>query len=235
MNKSLRALYIKLKEVCVPLLFKPKSQEVKLNIPFFAQWESTKLVESIINGKISEATKDPKWKNSGAVNKREYLNWSWNMCGMACLKMILSYKKLLTPPLVTLGKMALSEGCYRINNSSKVPGDYLDGLYHYPFLKFVKKKFGLIAQASQTLIVPEIVNQMDRGRLIIASVSPQIRSGKETFNKGGHLVVITGYNLRQKCFWINNPSGFYGQSQKNFKITFNYFSKYFSNRGIIFN
>lgn len=235
MTKHLRETLISLKNTYYLLFAKPKRQELKINIPYFSQWESPELVEKIILGDILEATKDPKWKNSGAINKQEYLNWSWNMCGMACLKMILSYKKFLTPPLVTLGKMALNEGCYRINNSSKVPGDYLDGLYHYPFLKFVEKKFGLIAQASQTLIIPEIVNQMGRGRLIIASVSPQIRSGKETFNKGGHLVVITGYDLKQKCLYINNPSGFYGQSQKNFKVTFKDFSKYFSNRGIIFN
>lgn len=235
MNKALRALYIKLKEFCFSIFFKPKNQRIKLDIPYFAQWESPELVEGIINGDISEAIKDPKWKNSGAVNKQEYLLWSWNMCGIACLKMILSYKKLPSPPLILLGKLALKEGCYKINPASKYPTTYLDGLYHYPFVKFLKKEFNLSAKVSQALVIPEIIVEMDRGHLAIVSVSPQIRSGKATINKGGHLVVITGYNLKRKCFWINNPSGFYGQSQENFKVTFKDFSKYFSNRGIIFN
>ncbi len=235
MTKQLRKILILLKNIYYLLFAKPKRQELKIDIPYFAQWESPELVEKIVLGDILEATKDQKWKNSGAVNKQEYLLWSWNMCGMACLKMILSYKKLPSPPLILLGKLALKDGCYKINHVSKYPATYLDGLYHYPFVKFLKKEFGLSAKVSQTLVIPEIIREMDRGHLVIASVSPQIRSGKKAPNKGGHLIVVTGYSQKQNCFWINNPSGFYKQSQQDFKVTFNDFSKYFFNRGVIIN
>lgn len=235
MIKYLRETLISLKNTYYLLFAKPKRQELKINIPYFSQWESPELVEKIILGDILEAAKDPKWKNSGAINKQEYLLWSWNMCGMACLKMVLSFKKLSSPPLIILGKLALKYGCYKINSASKHPATYLDGLYYYPFIKFLRKEFDISAGVSRTLVIPEIIREVDCGHLIIVSVSPQIRSSKKALNKGGHLVVITGYSLKQKCLWLNNPSGFYGQSQENFKVTFADFSKYFSNRGIIFN
>ncbi|MEK7571158.1 MAG: hypothetical protein AAB553_02700 [Patescibacteria group bacterium] len=83
-------LLLILKKSLYRFFYKPqKISFLHKNIPYFSQWESPTLVDTIVRKKIS-AKDDPRWKNSGAKTKAEYELWSHNTCGMACLKMILA-------------------------------------------------------------------------------------------------------------------------------------------------
>lgn len=84
-------------------------QYIHDTVPYFSQWESRGLVKQIITGKI-DGKDDPKWRESGAESREEYDEWSWNGCGMACLKMILASAQNKTIPLAALGKMSLRYG-----------------------------------------------------------------------------------------------------------------------------
>src|SRR5258708_36283534 len=103
MNKHKKNLLIKKLEVKY-LFYKPKLTSFVLeNFPYFSQWESANLADKFWSGKM-RVLDDPKWKNSGAKTKLDYLNWSWSACGMACLKMILAFKTKKTYPIIELGE-----------------------------------------------------------------------------------------------------------------------------------
>src|SRR5690349_18194630 len=80
-------------------------------VPYFCQWESRDLAKQIVDGHIS-TDDDPNWKASGAKTKKEYHDWSWSACGMACTKMILAHHSGKVVPIVTLGKKCAEYGGY---------------------------------------------------------------------------------------------------------------------------
>jgi len=203
-------------------------QKKILKIPFFSQWESAQLVEDIVKGKIW-ASSDPKWKNSGAESTEEYIYWSWNICGMACLKMILADKFDKEYKLIELAKSCESYGGYRRN------GNKIEGLFYKPFSVFLKQDYGLKARVwGWFLTIGRIRKEIEKGNYVMASVNAHIRDlGKEPMFKGGHLVLVTGYDRESHVLYLHNPSGFWKQSQQNFEITENDFRKYFAGRGIV--
>lgn len=197
------------------------------DVPYFSQWETPNLVQAIIEKKIS-ATDDPLWKNSGAKTKEEYVDWSWNGCGMACLKMILAYQGSKPDPLVILGKKCTEYGGYRS------PLSQSQGMLYRPFVKFVKAEYGIEAIASSAITLKDILVSLAHKNIVIASVSPQIREPKtKPKQKGGHLVLVLGYDLDAKKLYVHNPSGFSKQTQEYAAISFHDFKKFFANRGVI--
>lgn len=200
---------------------------VHSDVPYFSQWESPELVAQILNGVI-KAEDDPKWRGSGASSKAEYAAWSWAGCGMACLKMILAHHNKVTIPLVTLGQTCAQYGGY------DTPLEQSVGLKYAPFVTFVKAEFGLSAKAVPALPLMQIVSELARGNYVIASVSPAIRDVmSRPTTKGGHLVVILGYDLDKQEFYLHNPSGNSVESQKYAKVSFKDFKKFFGMQGIV--
>lgn len=195
-------------------------------VPYFAQWESRELVESIITKQI-EAKDDPRWRESGAKDVKEYTAWSWSCCGMACLKMILAHRKNKIIPLVTLGKQCIKYGGY------KLPLESHPGLYYKPFVTFIKSEYGLNGKAVSALTLAEIKQTISEGGYAIVSVTPEIRFPSQLPKKrGGHLVLVFGYDDEKQVIYLNNPSGF-RDSQERVEIPYKQFKRFFDNRGII--
>ncbi|MGL1890928.1 MAG: C39 family peptidase [Spirochaetaceae bacterium] len=207
-----------------------KQRKLYQEFPYYSQWISSNLVGDIINGNI-KAVDDPLWKSSGAITPDEYDFWAKNICGMACLKMILDYCKIKSPPLIELAKECTLYGGYKIQY------DDVDGLFYVPFTKYLKERFELESLSVSPLSINEISTETLKGNIFIVSVHYLIRKPNILYSgkKGGHLVVITGVDTSEKCFYINNPSGNSVSSQKNFKVDFNLFEKYFAGRGILIN
>lgn len=199
---------------------------VHRNVPYFSQWESPELVEKIVTKKI-EAKDDPRWRESGAKNTKEYAVWSWSCCGMTCLKMILAHKQHTVVPLVTLGKQCLSYGGYRM------PVEKSPGLFYKPFVSFIKQEYGPNGRAVGALTLGEIKQTISRGGYAIVSVTSEIRfPSREPTRRGGHLVLIFGYDDEEGAVHLNNPSGFKG-SQKDVKIPYKQFMKFFDHKGVL--
>ena len=60
-------------------------------VPFFSQWETPDMTMDVLaEGAEVALRRDPLWKGSGAETLDEYAVWAANICGMACLKMILA-------------------------------------------------------------------------------------------------------------------------------------------------
>lgn len=203
-----------------------KKQFLHQNIPYFSQWESSELVEDIIYERMS-AKDDPLWQNSGARTLQEYEIWSWNGCGMACLKMILAFKLGKEIPLVKLGRRCQKFGGY-------IPKEgELDGLYYEPFLKFIREDYGLAGRIISPMEIEDMLAELERENFVIASVSHEIRNPEATPSKrGGHLVLLLGYHLPQQTLFLHNPSGLPPDSQEYTQISFKDFNKFFAHRGI---
>jgi hypothetical protein len=197
------------------------------NVPYFCQWESKDLAGKILAKEIS-TDDDPKWKASGAKDKKEYNAWSWSACGMACTKMILAYRTGQVLPIVELGKKCAKYGGYTMPLESSV------GLLYKPYIKFVSEEFGWKAKIVESMSMNEVMQELGQGNFIIVSVSPLIRNPKsQPKTKGGHLVLMTGYDKSKGEFYIHNPSGTSKSSQEYAAVSFDDFKKFFSGRGIV--
>ncbi len=200
---------------------------VKLSIPFAPQFISTPLIEDFLSGN-RDVRSDRLWRKSGASTKDEYELWTRNGCGMACLQMILLYKKKLNIPLVTLGKICEKYGGYKKN------GNTYDGLFYAPFCHFIKQEFDLSGAVAPLLSLRRIQYELSNNNIVIASVDPNIRDiNNPSKTRGGHLVVITGYDLTKKTVSLHNPSGLYNKSQIHHSISESDFNRFFAHRGII--
>lgn len=204
---------------------------IKYNMPIFTQWESRELVEDIIGGKI-DCKNDPLWKDSGAKNQEEYEMYSWQVCGMACLKMIL---KSICPDknyrTVELAKDAEKYGVY-IRNKNENRKHNLDGMLHSQFLKFIRK-FNLNGVRKIYIKENYIAHLLLGNYYIIASVHPSIREDVYANNsKSGHLILIKGFRVKNgkvSGFFINNPSGYLSNmSQENYFVSLEKWRNYFS-------
>ncbi len=188
------------------------------------------LRNTFIHSKIPYFDQD---KNGGKTKKEAEL-WSKNGCGMACLKMVLSYqgkgrsvKGEEKCTISELGRMCISYGGYTPNKET------LDGLFYSPFLRFIKQEFGLDGKIISTMILQDILKELSDKNFVIASVTPEIRNqDKKPLKKGGHLILITGYDLERQVLYFHNPSD--PKKDKNYRqISFSIFNKFFANRGII--
>ena len=194
------------------------------DVPYFSQWESRELNQQILKHEI-KTEDDPKWKLSGAKTKEEYAQWSWSACGMACTKMVLAHKTGDVIPIVELGKKCAEYGGYTY------PLETSNGLIYAPYIQFMKEEFGIDAKIVAPLLIIEIVTELCKGNYVIASVSPDIRKPHVVpKTRGGHLVLVLGYDLQKKELYLHNPSGYSKSSQEFAAISFVDFYKFFSGR-----
>lgn len=77
--------------------------------------------------------------------------------------------------------------------------------------------------------------EVSNGNYVIVSVDPRIKDVKnnKSLQKGGHLVLITGFNRQNRTILFHNSDGILDYSQINYEITFNEFLRFFAGRGII--
>jgi hypothetical protein len=205
-------------------------------VPSYTQWESRELVEKIVKEDLS-AKDDPLWQNSGAESREEYEMYSWQSCGMTCLKMILaSMDPKNIHPIIKLAKDAEGYGAY-IKNNKTDPRFNLDGMYHKPFVGFIKK-FGLNGKIVKAVREHCLANLIIKNCFIIASVHHTIRDSNIQRNtKCGHLILVTGFKKESSSisgFFINNPSGF-KHSQEKYFVSIGNWNNIFSGNIIIIN
>jgi hypothetical protein len=197
------------------------------DVPYFSQWESPELAKQLLNHELI-TDDDPQWKASGATTKQEYQAWSWSGCGMACTKMLLAHWTHHVVPLVELGKKCAAYGGYIF------PLETSPGLFYKPYLTFVKQEFGWNAHISQGMTQIELMHELSKGNYIIAGVSPLIRTPERISQaKGGHLILLLGYDMKKRLFYFHNPSGISKETQAYAAISYSDFKKFFSGRGIV--
>ena len=204
------------------------AEAISLRIPYFPQFMSADFIERYIARELSPAT-DPRWRESGATTPEEYELWTWNDCGIACLYMILSKMGKSPAGIVALAQEAAAAGAFIVK------GDQISPLQYEPFCTWVKAKFGVQATAVYALSLSRIKRELSQGNFVIVSVHPEIRR-PETVppSRGGHLVLMTGYDDKRGGCTLHNPSGFQSNnSQANAFVTYDQFKNFFAGRGVV--
>jgi len=194
-------------------------------VPFFSQWETPDMTMAVLeDGADVALRRDPLWQGSGAETVDEYAVWAANICGMACLKMILATRGEIVPT-IELARRCTAHGGYVVNEGS------IKGLIYAPFVTFVKEAFGLRAEVMTNVATSDIPAILARSRFFIASVSSWIRwPAREPPSKGGHLVLVTAAS--DEGFRFHNPSGHDRATQANAVLAPADFDRFFANRGI---
>ncbi|MER8752309.1 hypothetical protein NKH57_24100 [Mesorhizobium sp. M1050] len=194
-------------------------------VPFFSQWETPDMTLDVLaEGAEIALRRDPLWQGSGAETLDEYAVWAANICGMACLKMILASRGEIVPT-IELARRCTGYGGYVVTERS------IKGLIYAPFVSFVQEVFGLRAEVMTNVATAEMPAILERSRFFIASVSSWIRwPEREPPSKGGHLVLVTAASA--KGFRFHNPSGHTSATQANAVLAPAEFDRFFANRDI---
>lgn len=194
-------------------------------VPYFCQWESAELAHQFIDGSLRPAD-DPAWAAFGAATPQEYEFWSGKVCGLACLRMILSWRGQVAPPTMRLVERAL-------NWQAFVPdGERVAGLVYQPFADWVRHDYGVIAEVKPGLTIDVLASATTPATPVIASVHSWIRWPDRTPpERGGHLVLVTG--ATDGLLRLHNPSGIHARSQRDVLIRRTDFQRFFAGRGIL--
>ena len=195
-------------------------------VPYFSQWETPEMTLSVLAEGSAALLRDPLWRQSGAETVEDYARWAVNVCGMACLKMILAARGELHPTLA-LARACTAYGGYVVNELDAS----IKGLIYAPFVTYVCEHFGLSAETMTGVATESIPGLLADRPFFIASVNSGIRWPERTPpSKGGHLVLVTaasGETLR-----FHNPSGHDAASQADVTLPLAVFDRFFANRGI---
>jgi hypothetical protein len=195
-------------------------------VPYYSQWESPDMTLAVLAEGSSALLRDPLWQQSGAATREDYARWAVNVCGMACLKMILAARGEIHP-ILALAQACTDFGGYVVNETDAS----IKGLIYAPFVRFVTERFGLTAETMTNVETAALPDILARDRFFIASVNSGIRWPERTPpSKGGHLVLVTeasGDTVR-----FHNPSGHDRQSQADATLPLSVFDAFFANRGI---
>ncbi|RWB59572.1 C39 family peptidase [Mesorhizobium sp.] len=195
-------------------------------VPYFSQWESPGMTLPLLAEGPSSPCRDPLWRNSGADTIEDYARWAVNVCGMACLKMILAARGEIHPTL-ELARACTAYGGYVVNEAD----GSIKGLIYEPFVRFVGERFGLSAETMTNVDMAMVSGLLSRWRYFIASVHPGIRwPEREPPSKGGHLVLVTAASNGEIRF--HNPSGHDRERQANVTLPLAAFDRFFARRGI---
>ena len=197
------------------------------SVPYFSQWESRELTAAFLAQGASALRSDPNWAMSGAETLDEYVLWAGNLCGMACLKMILAARTGHSVPMLDLARKCTTYGGYRIDQDGQIKG-----LIYAPFVDFVRQEFAVDAEIVAGIGASEIPTLLGEHEFFMASVHPSIRSPDgEPPSRGGHLVLVLGASDNAIVF--HNPSGYIESSQEYASLPCSSFDKYFAGRGIM--
>jgi len=202
-----------------------KLQETE--VPYFSQWETADMTTAVYAEGSSALLRDPLWKNSGADTVEEYAHWAVNICGMACLKMILSARGEIHPTM-SLARICTAYGGYVVNEANAS----IKGLIYSPFVSFVTHRFGLMAEVITGIDSKNITTILSNWQFLIASVNSDIRFPHSSPDfKGGHLVLVTA--AATDVVQFHNPSGHDASTRADVVLPLATFDRFFANRGIV--
>ena len=147
---------------------------------------------------------------------------------MACLKMILAHRTGTIIPIVLLGKNCAKYGGYDMPLESSM------GLKYAPFVRYLRGEFRISAKVASPLPISQVIYELAHGSYVMASVSSSIRDPKsKPNNRGGHLVLILGYDLHEQMLYMHNPSGGSLKSDAYAEVSFKDFTKFSATRGVV--
>ncbi|MEU9622717.1 peptidase [Streptomyces sp. NPDC048155] len=213
-------------------------------VPVLTQFASPELVGPIVEGGLDPAT-DPAWAESGAASPAEYARWSGHLCGMTCLRMALAAGESpdahLAESAGTAGAVgavgapslfALRDGALKYGAYTEDAEGVIRGLIYAPFAEYVREVHGLDATVHRHLSPQEILDLLDGGRTVMASVHYGIRHPRRPApGRGGHLVLLTSRAADGAGVHFHNPSGITAET-RTADLPLPDFERFFAGRGV---
>ncbi len=198
--------------------------DIRLPVPYFAQWESAHLVPEFVNGTL-RAEDDPAWAAWGSEPRRICL------LGGADLRRGLPSDGPRLPRRLSPGTGLITRECVEAG-AYVIEDDGVRGLIYAPFAEYVRARWNLAAIVHPQMTLPEVTATVVSGRPVMISVHGSIRyPAGQPAGKGGHLVLVVGYV--DDHFLVHNPSGLPGISQEFFRISADDLEGYFAGRGVV--
>ncbi|MFC8229246.1 peptidase [Streptomyces sp. NPDC057287] len=192
-------------------------------VPVHTQFASPDLVGAIVEGGLDPA-EDPRWADSGAASPAEYARWAGHLCGVTCLRMALGTG---APPLFALRDGALKYDAYTENADGVIKG-----LVYAPFARYASEVHGLDAVVHRHLSPAGILDLLDEGRTVMASVHYGIRHpDRPAPGRGGHLVLLTARTADGSGVHFHNPSGT-SAATRTADLPVPVFERFFAARGV---
>ncbi|MBT2539782.1 C39 family peptidase [Streptomyces sp. ISL-44] len=199
----------------------------ELAFPTVTQYASPDLIEAIAYQGHAPAD-DPRWKESGAPDHATYTRWCTQICGIACLRMILLRRDGHAPTLFDLLDGARKYGAYTENTDTRT----IRGLIYAPFADYVHAELGLVADVHGSLPAGKLIDLLDAGQTVMGSVHKEIRRPDQPApGRGGHLVLVTGH--KNGAVRFRNPSG-HTTETRNAELPIDVFTTFYGQRGIAF-
>ncbi|MEU8704573.1 peptidase [Streptomyces sp. NPDC048565] len=187
------------------------------------QFASPGLVGAIVEGGLDPA-EDPGWADSGASSPAEYARWAGHLCGMTCLRMALGTG---APSL-----FALRDGALKYDAYTEDADGVIKGLVYAPFARYVSEVHGLDAVVHRHLSPTGILDLLDEGRTVMASVHYGIRHPEvPPPGRGGHLVLLTSRTADGAGVHFHNPSGTTAATRAAC-VPLPVFERFFAGRGV---
>ncbi len=206
-------------------------------LPYVSQWGSLDRNDEVVMRRAAASRldvflrrTDPShlhdWASDGYHSAEEYLFWSRKVCGLACLQSLLHGWTDVRLPMRDLLALALDRGCYVVEPQGKVRG-----LIYRPFMAWVSSQFGFPCQLVENTPIQASARAVRSGRVLIASVSPEIRDPKTSEpRRGGHLVLVHAVQGGQVRF--HDPSG-YSHNADSASLPMHVFERFHAGRGIL--
>ncbi|WP_423057255.1 hypothetical protein [Brevibacterium linens] len=121
---------------------------------------------------------------------------------------------------------AIEHGCYTVESSGNV-----HGLIYRPFMTWISSQFGFESELVERTPIHLSGRRVRPGRVMIASVSPEIREpGTPYPQRGGHLVLV--YAVENDVVRFHNPSG-YSHNSDSAELPMHVFERFHADRGIL--
>jgi hypothetical protein len=193
-------------------------------VPVVTQYATADLIGPVAYGGHDPGD-DPAWETSGAPTQAIYRRWCRHLCGIACLRMALLHRDGHAPNLFTLLNGARHQGAYIRQTDGNI-----QGLIYRPFVEYIRSTHQLAGEVHPQLDTKGLTDLLDQGRMVMASVSKEIRRPENApERRGGHLVLAIGHQDGQILF--RNPSGHTPQA-RTAALPSDRFEVFFGGRGL---
>lgn len=201
-------------------------------VPYHAQIASPWLAFTFFEKRMP-AWLDPHWAESGAFSLEEYVYWTNRACGAACVKMAVEALGGSQRSLLEWARHGVALGGYL--SEKRGDGSSLErGWLHRTLAEMIQDE-GFFAEPRR-LAPGEFIPVLEKGGLIIASVSHEIGTNHPITKRGGHLVLVFGAELADnqvQAFILHNPSGRSPALQAAARIPLERFAAAYTGRGIV--
>lgn len=198
-----------------------------MSFPYESQWGDVRCNEAVVvRGEAPGRFHD--WRRDGYASEAEYAFWAAHVCGLACLRSVLrSWRPAFgVVPMAEPIRGAVAAGALVER------ADTVDGLYYRPFLAWIAEAFGIDGDVVEHTPIADLVPSIDVDRVVIASVSSEIRwPERPNARRGGHLVLVHGVDEDGRLVF-HNPSGI-GATAADAVADLPTFARFHADRGMV--